>query len=304
MGPEPPVMLPPLAATPPPMSVWLTPALFALFSYGFGQGLVKKYVGDVPPARFCLFFIIARTIVGLGYYAVHSDGQWPGLNPFLSWCLLVYILDGLGWILYYQSILSGPISLVGTLSAAYPGVTVLLASIFLHEKLSGVQYVGVALVLAGCLGLSYSPPEPGEEGKSRRWIALAGTALACWGVGQTLLKHAYTLAGASEIDAMLMMTAGGWMTLGVYGVVGGWRGEWSVSDSARAMIPMGLMAMGDAAVIVATRDGPVSVVAPLTAAYPVVTIAFARVALKEEITRWQYLCVTATITGMVLSSVG
>ena len=119
-----------------------------------------------------------------------------------------------------------------------------------------------------------------------------------------MLKHAYTLPGASESQAMLMMTLGGWLTLGTYGILKGRQKDASVHDSARAMIPMGLMACGDAAVIVATRYGPVSVVAPLTAAYPVVTIAFARLALKEVITPWQYACVSATLLGMILSSVG
>src|SRR5579872_7009720 len=39
--------------------VWLTPSLIALFLYGIGQGLVKKYIGEVPPARFCLYFVLA-----------------------------------------------------------------------------------------------------------------------------------------------------------------------------------------------------------------------------------------------------
>jgi drug/metabolite transporter (DMT)-like permease len=284
--------------------VWLTPALFALFTYGLGQGLVKKYVGDVSPARFCLFFIIARSVVGLGYFVWSGEAIGFAAKAFLGWTFFVYLLDGTGWILYYKSILRGPISLVGTVSAAYPGLTVLLAAIFLGERLSPTQALGVALVLAGCLGLSYSPPEPGQAPGSKAWIGLAAAALACWGTGQTILKYAYTLPGASEAQAMLMMTLGGWLTLGLYGFVGGRSGGWSWVATQLAMVPMGLMACGDAAVIVATRYGPVSIVAPLTAAYPVVTIAFARLVLKETVSRLQYACVAATLTGMVLSSVG
>ncbi|MEA3175860.1 MAG: hypothetical protein QOF42_3271, partial [Gammaproteobacteria bacterium] len=42
------------------MSAWLTPSMIALFLYGIGQGLVKKYIGEVSPARFCLYFVLAK----------------------------------------------------------------------------------------------------------------------------------------------------------------------------------------------------------------------------------------------------
>ncbi len=35
--------------------VWLTPTLMALVFWGLGQGFVKKYISEVPPARFCLY---------------------------------------------------------------------------------------------------------------------------------------------------------------------------------------------------------------------------------------------------------
>ena len=47
---------------------------------------------------------------------------------------------------------------------------------------------------------------------------------------------------------------------------------------------MGMMAGGDLGVIIASRYGPISIVTPLTGAYPVVTLAFAALVLKERIT--------------------
>ena len=48
--------------------IWLAPALSALFLYGVGQGLVKKWIAEVPPARFCLYFVLAKapTIIQTG----------------------------------------------------------------------------------------------------------------------------------------------------------------------------------------------------------------------------------------------
>ena len=47
------------------MAIWLVPTLVSLFLYGIGQGLVKKYISEVPPARFCLYFVVAKIVLNL-----------------------------------------------------------------------------------------------------------------------------------------------------------------------------------------------------------------------------------------------
>ena len=158
--------------------VWLTPTLIALFLWGLGQGFVKKWISEVPPARFCLYFVVAKALVNIGYFVTqpHPAPFTPEGMKFLIAGVFAYILDGLGWILYFESIVAGPIAIVGTLSAAYPALTVLFARIFLNEQLSAMKYAGVALVIAGCLGLAYSPPDPNAKATKKRWIPFAVSA--------------------------------------------------------------------------------------------------------------------------------
>ena len=75
----------------------------------------------------------------------------------------------------------GPLGIVGTLSAAYPALTVLFARVFLVEQLAPVQYLAVTLVIGGCLGLSHTPSAGDSQVTSRRWIPLSSLALVCWG---------------------------------------------------------------------------------------------------------------------------
>jgi len=305
---------------------WLTPSIATLFLYGLAQGFARKYVEEVSPARFCLFFIVARTIVALGYFAMteHPPPFAEEGRSFLLVALLAYLLDGTAWVLYYKSILLGPITIVGTLSAAYPAPTILLAAVFLGERLDALQYVGVALVLFGCLGMAYEPGE-GKKTIHRSWIALALGALCLWAVAQTLLKYSYSLPQSSESNGMLALFGGGWLTLGVYGLLYGRRSSGSkpaegspdparlTTDVAttgnattggttrewlRAMFPMGLMACGDAGLLISIKYGPVSIVTPLTAAYPVVTIVFAALVLKERVRGMQYGAIAAALAGM------
>jgi len=293
---------------------WFLPSLIALMFYGVGQGLVKKWIADVPPARFCLYFIVAKSIVNPGYYFTqdHPPVSDPAGYSFLGLGVFAYILDGLGWILYFQSIVLGPITIVGTLSAAYPALTVLFAGVFLGEKLALLQYIGVAAVILGCVGLSRDPSESKLSATSQKitgsWIPLALTALVLWAAAQTLVKFSYGYPQSSDVSLALCNTLGGLLTLGVYGFLRGRKsstpaavdssgGEW-----VRSFLPMGLMAGGDLGVIIANRYGPVSIVTPITGAYPLVTLAFAALFLREGIRAFQWFCVGLILIGMGLAT--
>ncbi|MBS0393642.1 MAG: DMT family transporter [Proteobacteria bacterium] len=290
------------AAPSTPLLLWLTPSLTALLLYGVGQGLVKKYIGEVPPARFCLYFVLAKAIVNLGFYFTQDHPSLLAADgrEFVLTGILAYLFDGTGWILYFESIVAGPITIVGTLSAAYPALTVVFAHFFLGEELNGLQYLAVTLVIGGCLGLSYSPAGSGAKITSRRWIPLSLLALTCWATAQTIVKHSYSLAGSSEVTLALCNTIGGAVTLGSYGLLRGVGGRHSMREYVHSLWPMGMMAGGDLGVIIASKHGPISIVTPLTGAYPLVTLVFAALALKERVTALQYACVGLIIVGMVL----
>jgi drug/metabolite transporter (DMT)-like permease len=72
---------------------------------------------------------------------------------------------------------------------------------------------------------------------------------------------------------------------------------------AHSFVPMGMMAGGSLGLIIAARHGPISIVTPLIGSYPVVTLIYARLVLKERITRLQYGCIASILTGMALCSV-
>src|ERR1700757_2706674 len=223
-----------------PLLLWLTPALLALLLYGLGQGFVKMWIGEVATARFCLYFACARALVrGCDF----SPSPPPPLlaaqgHRVLAVGVLAYLLDGAGWIMYYQSIIAGPITIVGTLSAAYPALTIVFAHWFLGETLSALQYGAVALVIGGCIGLAYQPPDAANKVAGRAWIPLAFSAVMLWGGAQTIVKYNYSL-GATDANMALYSMIGALLTLGVYGWWKGRAGTHSLLDWTRSFLPMG-----------------------------------------------------------------
>jgi drug/metabolite transporter (DMT)-like permease len=120
-----------------------------------------------------------------------------------------------------------------------------------------------------------------------------------WASAQTLVKYSYGLPQASDVNLALCSATGAALTLGVFGIWKGRQGRHSVREWAHSFLPMGLMAGGDLGVIIASRYGPISIVTPITGAYPVVTLVFAALVLRERIMPLQWVCVTAIIIGMI-----
>jgi drug/metabolite transporter (DMT)-like permease len=90
------------------------------------------------------------------------------------------------------------------------------------------------------------------------------------------------------------------LTLGIYGFLRGRQGSHSPREWGKSFLPMGMMAGGDLGVIVASRLGPISLVTPISGAYPLVTLIFAAVVLREKITWFQYVNVAVIIAGIIL----
>jgi drug/metabolite transporter (DMT)-like permease len=291
----------PYTPAPTPLLLWLTPALLALLLYGLGQGFVKMWIAEVPPARFCLYFACARAVVMVSYFLAnpHTPVFAEEGRRVLAIGVLAYLLDGTAWILYFQSIIAGPITIVGTLSAAYPAITIVFAHWFLGETLSPAQYVAVVLVIGGCIGLAYQPAGAENKVIGRAWIPLAFGALMLWGGAQTIVKYDYGL-GATDVNMSLYSVFGAVLTLGVYGLLRGRAGTHSLIEWTRSFLPMGMMAAGDLGVLIASRYGKISIVTPLTAAYPLVTLAFAATVLRERISLLQWGCIIAVLIGMFL----
>ncbi len=79
------------------------------------------------------------------------DGRATGV----FWAFLTGILGGVGNIAFFQALVKGgKASVVAPVTALFPMVTVLLALIFLRERLGRVQWVGLGLAFVAIYLLS------------------------------------------------------------------------------------------------------------------------------------------------------
>ena len=127
------------------MSVWAAITLTLLASACMNLGLVLQKKG-----------LSARSLA-----PVNSSGELPGrlrgFRPNLTWCLGMALLLG-GYVVYGYALSAraAPISLLQPLSASGLLVVALLAVTYLHERFDTLEWVGVALLLAGVILLGFS----------------------------------------------------------------------------------------------------------------------------------------------------
>ncbi|MBI5367195.1 MAG: EamA family transporter, partial [Planctomycetes bacterium] len=75
----------------------------------------------------------------------------------VAYPVLATLFAAVGFMLYMSALDGGEASLVVSLTALYPGITILLAVLFLKERLAPINLVGIALALVAGVLICYSP---------------------------------------------------------------------------------------------------------------------------------------------------
>lgn len=283
---------------------WLLLALGTMLAYGIGQVFLKVGISGTSPATMVLLTsLVVGPIWGMWFLIFRDD---VALTPYaVAVPLLGGFLSTMGNIFFFEALSRGNVSLIGTLVAAYPCVTVIAAFLLLDERLSVVQYAGVGLIILGIVALSVGRSDSGPL-TSKLGVALAVASFLAFGLMGVTMKEAVRLVGNDNTMGFYSL---------VYIAVGMiyWsfrrrgRPEESLSKMPRKAIGIGSIglvfgAAGGIFLIWALVDGPASIVIALSGAYPIVMISLALVFLKERIVPRQLPGLLAILAGLPLVS--
>lgn len=143
------------------MNHWLGYACIAIVLWGI-VGLFQKLGANRISARSLVVWLTVGFVMLLPFF--WSSGSWTSLNgTTLAAGLLGGLLNGLGsWAMFVSLERDGKASIVVPMTALYPLVTAVLATILLGERPTWLEWVGIAVALAGGVLLSYEP-EPAKE---------------------------------------------------------------------------------------------------------------------------------------------
>lgn len=133
-----------------PWQAWaILAAAFAALTAIFGKVGVESLNPD--------FATLIRTAVILAVTAaiVASTGAWQPLASVAgkSWIFLILsgIATGASWLCYYRALKLGPAAQVAPIDKLSIVLVAVFATLFLGEKLTGKNWLGVALIAVGAI---------------------------------------------------------------------------------------------------------------------------------------------------------
>jgi drug/metabolite transporter (DMT)-like permease len=286
---------------------WLLLALGAVLLYGVSQVAQKVSLSDIPASAVVSLSILLATPISLVCLAPYLvTGEILDVEPLSMVLGLIAATFGqMGYYMYLEAAQRGPISIVGSVTAAYPIMVVAVAIGFLSEWPGSIQLAGALLVTGSIIALSYfhggSSKSSGVTG--RYFVLCIGSMLlyGFWGI--------FTKLTLDRIEPLLFLGIYVFVippTVLLYYRYKGIRlrqsiPSWSVPFII-AIIASEVGNIGFFLEVNAVADGPASIVFPLVAASPVVVVLLAYGFLKERLSKIEFALVAAVIAGIVLVS--
>ena len=272
-------------------------ALCGALSWGVGD-----FFGGVASRRLAVIAVLAVSqalgLAGVALWVIATGDPFPGVAELLP-AAAAGIAGVIGLGALYRGLAVGAMGIVAPISAASP-VVPLAVDAFHGLTPAALQWLGIALALAGIVTLSHEPSADG----SRRVAAGAGLAvIAALGFGLFVVGID---AGADE-SAPWAVVAARSASVGLVVIVA-LLGSTSLRPP-RTLLPM-LVAIGvfdtgaNVLVAAATTHGAAGIVAVLSALYPVVTVVLARIVLQERLSASRRVGGVLAIAGAALVAAG
>lgn len=201
-----------------------------------------------------------------------------------------------GQLLLFQALRSGPAYIVFPLISLFPILTIFLSTVFLRERGTFRQWIGIAVALIAIAFLSYQPGS-GNDAQNSGWLILSILVFVLWGVQAYVMKFSTYTMTAESIFFYMMLTAvilipfAIGMTDFSNPINTGFKGPYLA-----ALIHV-LNAVGALTLVYALRYGKAMVVVPMTGLSPLITVILSLIL---------YAVIPGPIlgTGVVLALIG
>ena len=261
------------------MPRWLRWSVLALLSWGV-WAIMAKLIGDAlsgahNQALSTLGILPVMLALGISKKFSTTGNRRRGI---------LYALAGgavscIGNVFYYDALSrGGKAATIVPLTALYPLATILLAMLLLKERLNRIQLGGVLLSLIAIYLFNVQR----EDGFLSRWLVYALVPIALWGAAGFLQKLS-TNHISGELSTLWFLAA--FIPFGVLFLVREPLPAQITLNTWLLVVGQGFfLALGNFAVLAAFADqGKASIVTPLTALYPVVSVPIAILFLGEKI---------------------
>ncbi|HEX3912174.1 MAG TPA: EamA family transporter [Steroidobacteraceae bacterium] len=148
--------------------------LSACASWSLGTLYYRSITTQLSPMMFMALQMLMGGLMLLALALVHGDSmQWPPNAPgLISLCYLTFLSSGLAYTAYGWLTMNTTPTIISTYSYVNPAIAAFLGWLVLHEHLTAVQLIGMAIIIVGvCIltvpGGSLTDPKTLAEPKTQ-----------------------------------------------------------------------------------------------------------------------------------------
>ena len=250
-----------------------------------------------------VYILWSLTMLIPAFFILRSERTFDRRPIAAVYGLLIGLTGAGGQLLLFKALTIGPAYLIFPIVALSPGITVLMATFLLRERLLGLTKVGVVLALIALVFFNIS----GDSGDAAvgPWLILALLITLAWGVQAYYMRKAATVGvndgttfGYMALSALLLVPIAFFM-------MGGFPGGAPWQAPTLTLGTQLLNAVGALFLVMALSRGKASIVAPTTNALaPVLTVLISLAVYQTLPTIYGTLGILLAIAGSTLMVYG
>lgn len=218
-----------------------------------------------------VYIIWSVTMLIPAFFILRSERTFDRRPIAAFYGLLIGLTGAGGQLVLFKALTIGPAYLIFPLIALSPGITVLMATFLLRERLLGLTKVGIAVALAALVFFNISGG--GGDATVGSWLLLALIVTVAWGVQAYYMRKAATVGVNDGTTFGYMALSGLLLVPAAFVMMGGLPDGAPWQAPTLAFGTQLLNAVGALFLVMALSRGKASIVAPTTNALaPVLTI--------------------------------
>lgn len=280
--------------------------LLSMFGWGISDFLAAKSSRKIGYLLTYFWTQLIAFLIALIYFWI----KFPTLNisnipQYLIFLLPAGLLFLVGTLAFYKGLTEGQVSLVSPIGASWAMITVVLSVIFFKEILQTNQIIAVILIISGIVLVSLNLKEILRIKK----LALFGgikeglIAMLAWGISLFLLVPASKALG--WFLPVLALKFFGLLFLVFFIMFS--KKSLKIDFQTSLLTLLFFIGFLDMVAFFGYSFGVegvyASIIAPIAASFPLVTVMLARIFLKEKIIFNQALGIAGVIAGLILISI-
>jgi drug/metabolite transporter (DMT)-like permease len=250
-----------------------------------------------------VYILWSITMLIPAYFILRSERTFDRRPIAAFYGLLIGLTGAGGQLVLFKALTIGPAYLIFPIVALSPGITVLMATFLLRERLLMLTKVGIVLALVALVCFNFS----GDTGNAAvgPWLILALLITLAWGVQAYYMRKAATV-GVNDGTTFGYMTISGLLLVPVaFVMMGGFPGGAPWQAPTLTFGTQLLNAVGALFLVMALSRGKASIVAPTTNALaPVLTVLISLAVYQTLPTIYGTLGIVLAIVGSTLMVYG